>query len=82
MTLLELSEIVKRETGKDFFNEDVHNDILYYNPDNFAGIGSVRYDNIENWELYYIEFVYNPEDVDYDDLLNLEIKIVEEIKEI
>ena len=71
MTLLELSEIIREETGKDFFNEDVCNDILC---DDKNGSGSIRYDD------YYIEFTYNPEEVDCKNLLKLEIETTEEIK--
>ena len=70
MTLLKLSEKIKEATGRDFFDEDVCNDIL----DIDTGIGSVSYDDGD----FYVEF--DVENIDCENLTS--DKNVVEIKEV
>ena len=70
MTLLKLSEKIKEATGRDFFDEDVCNDIL----DIDTGIGSVSYDDGD----FYVEF--DVENIDCENLTS--DKNIVEIKEV
>ena len=72
MTLLELNGVIKEITGRDFFDEDVCNDIV----DLDSMVGSVRYE-LENDEIY-VEF--DVENIDCGNLLSEENII--EIKEV
>ena len=69
LTLRELSDIIKDITGKDFFDEDVCNDILTED-----GVGSVVYE-LENGKEVRAEFEYNQNEVDCDNLLDLVVTI-------
>ena len=73
MTLLELSEIIRKIIGKDFFDEDVCNDIV----DVDIMIGSVKYE-LNDYDEFYVEF--NVENIDCDDLTS--DKNIIEIKEV
>jgi len=66
LTLKELSDIIKDVANRDFFDEDICNDILCGN-----GVGSVVYE-LENGKEVRAEFEYNENDLDcsnYDNLM-------------
>jgi len=67
ITLRELSNIFYNVTGRDFFDEDVCNDILA------DGVGSVVYE-LGDQEVR-VEFKYNKDELDCDNLLDLNITI-------
>jgi len=73
MTLLELNGVIKEITGRDFFDEDVCNDII----DLDLKLGSVKYE-LNDYDELYVEF--DVENIDCENLLSDENII--EIKEV
>jgi len=73
MTLLDLNGIIKEITGRDFYDEDVCNDIV----DLDTMIGSVKYE-LNDYDEIYVEF--DIENIDCENLLS--DKNIIEIKEV